>query len=276
MKPFPRFLFYSALLMGLTTCTKQDDSNSAEPLATIETAIPNGLIPGSALTLKGKNFLTVQSVKLANTSVAASEFIRTGPDELSFKVPQGTTAGKICVVNQNGEGEWKDMALITNGELTTDNVGVNVGSPVQGYYQDQCSPKWFMYCYNGQCLIYRRGSGERPIGAPAGYVCEKYYTTEQLSGSTYEVYTNSGTTKVTLKFELKKNSQEYTGMVIIEVNGTTYLGSMLKKTSGGSIVAYSLTDGQAIKLCNPYPNQAAINSVPDTKCRESRPCATCQ
>ncbi|WP_421829631.1 hypothetical protein [Larkinella sp.] len=275
MKALYHLLFCFGLLTGLTTCKDRDnDSDSAEPLAVIATAIPNGLIPGSALTLKGRNFLTVTSVKLANTTIPASDFIRTAPDELSFKVPMGTTAGKICVVNQNGQGEWKDMALITSGVLTADNVGVNVGSLVQGYYSDACSPQWFMYCLNGACLVYRRQTRAVPVGAPAGATCEKYYSVEQISGSSYEVYPND---KVTLKFELKKNSQEYTGMVIMIMNGTTYLGNMVKKNSGGSLIGYSVIDGQTLKLCNPYPNPpAGFYGQPAQLCAEFKPCTNCQ
>ena len=253
-------------LIGLNSC-KKDDATPSDPVAIIETAIPNGLIPGSALTLKGKNFLTVASVKLANTTVPASSFIRTATNELSFRVPQGTTAGKVCIVNEKGQGEWKDMALITSGNLTTDNVGVNVSGITQGYYSDTCSPRWFVYCYNGVCLIYRRQATIDPN-------CDKYYSIQQIGGSRYEVYPHP---TMTIKFELKDNTQDYTGLVILEANGITYLGSMVKKTLGGNIVAYSVTDGQELKLCNPYPTKIFTDSTsPYTLCTQNAPCTTCR
>lgn len=270
---------YLVLLAGITDCKKTPENpQSPEPLAIIETAIPNGLIPGSALTLKGKNFLTVTSVKLANTTVPASDFIRTAANELSFKVPLGTTAGKICVVNQNGQGTWKDMALISSGVLTADNVGTNVTTPVQGYNSDECTPDWFMYCLNSTtCLIYRRGTGLPPIGGPASATCTQYYSTTQLAGSSFEVYTHP---KATLKFELKKNSKEYTGLVIMEISGVTYLGSMAKNSSGriGSIVGYSVVDGTVQRLCNPNASSTTkLSGNPELRCNTAPfPCATCQ
>lgn len=242
------------LLTALFSCrSKEPEANVG---AIIDTAIPNGLVPGAALTLKGRDFGTVQSVQFANTTVAAGTFMRTATNELTLRVPSGTQAGTVRVVSEKGPGQPKQMTLLTDGSgLTADNVSTNVGNITQGYVSDLCNPKWFMFCLRGSCLSFYN-----PVTTANG--CSQYgFTIEQILGVKYNVY-KSTDAFLTLKYEQNKNGVGFTGFVIIEtLDGNTYLGNTLKN---GSVVGYSIRDGSVIKLCQPvYTSQGS-----------ARPCST--
>lgn len=262
MKPYVvQLICWCGLLAVLSACP----SNDPELGAVIETAIPNGLVPGSALTLKGRDFGAVQSVKFANDSVTASEFIRTATNELTLKVPPGAQAGEVRVVSENGPGHPKQMALLTgNTGLTVDNVNTNVTGITQGYVANLCVPEFFVFCYNGACIGYYRGRNKD---------CDTYYSVEQITGKKYEVFRPISTTyeQVVLKFEIKGSGTGYTGLVLAQLpNGDNYVGSILKNNS---VIAYSIRDGSELKLCK--PDMTGFNPNGGRLCPPDR-CSACQ
>lgn len=266
MKPYVvQLICWSLLLTVLLACR----SKTPKPVgAIIDTAIPNGLVPGSALTLKGHDFGTVTSVQFANTSVASGTFIRTATDELTLKVPLNTQGGEVRVVGEKGPGQPKQMNLLTGDSgITADNISTTAGGITQGSYSDDCSPGWFIYCLQGTCLIYYYRVRRPRVGAPANSTnesdyCQQSFTTESIGGSSYEVYKHE---KATLKFEKQNNSSSYTGFVcIVTPDGKIYWGNVTKT---GSIVGSSVADGSVIQLCRPLKADNSIRAQPTFYCQ---------
>lgn len=266
---FVQLLIWAGLLTVLSGCR----SKAPEAVgAIIETAIPNGLVPGSALTLKGRDFGTVQSVKFANTTVAVGSFIRTATGEVTLKVPIGTQAGEVRVVGEKGPGQPKQMALLTGGGPgpTLDNVSTNVNTVTQGYFFDNCNPEFMLYCYKGACIGYLHHNRNTD---QASCVNEKFYTVETIGGAQYEVYKpyRINYQQVILKFEKRSAGSGYTGLILIQTpDGNTYAGSVLKD---GNLAGYSLNDNSVLKLCKPNP--FVVPNGRGSLC-EGNGCSTCQ
>jgi len=264
-----QLICWGSLLTVLSACPSKDPEVMG---AIIETAIPNGLVPGSALTLKGRDFGTVQSVAFANTTVAVGSFIRTAVDEVTLKVPIGTQAGNVQVVGEKGPGQPKTMALLTGySGITADNVSTNVTTVTQSSFSDECSPNFMLYCYKGACVGYLRDNRTTSI---AQCVNQKFYTTETIGGSQYEVYKpyQASHQQVILKYQKQSTGSGYTGLVLMQTpDGNIYAGSVLKD---GNLAGYSLNDGSALKLCKPNPF-VAPNSKSNL-CAGGNSCSTCQ
>ena len=270
MKSFILQLICLGGLLLFSTCSKNPE---AQPGAVIETAIPNGLVPGSALTLKGRDFGAVTSVQFANTSVASGQFMRTEINELTVKVPIGTQPGTVRVAGEKGPGQPKQMALLTGGSgLTADNISTGVNTITQGYFSDDCSPGVFLFCYKGGCIEYRKATNNT---TGSGRPCTVYHTVERIAGADYEVFKPRDTNRpqLVLKFEKNSTGTGYTGLVRAETpNKDDYVGSLLKD---GSIVAYSLKDGSELKLCKPNLSGSGIIPEFTLQC-PTNGCTACQ
>jgi hypothetical protein len=113
------------------------------PAATISKAIPNGLIPGSSLTLKGTNFFNIQSILLPNgKKINQTEFIAIDADHVTIKLPYELLTGKVQIENQYGYGEPLSLEMITAGEgLNADNIANgNIGIGSLGGISRLCNP----------------------------------------------------------------------------------------------------------------------------------------
>lgn len=113
------------------------------PASAISKAVPNGLIPGSALTLKGDDFFDVQSVVLPNGSkISRKEFIAMGSNEVTIKLPDAITEGNFQVVSQYGAGNTLSLNMINGGGgLNGENIAngpTGIGSI--GGVSRQCGP----------------------------------------------------------------------------------------------------------------------------------------
>lgn len=265
-----QLICWGGLLTVLSACRSKEPEVVG---AIIETAIPNGLVPGSALTLKGRDFGAVTSVQFTNTSVVSGQFMRTETNELTVKVPIGTQAGDVRVAGEKGPGQPKTMALLTGGYgLTADNVSTNLNTVTQGTFSDDCSPSVFLFCYKGGCIEYRRDDAGT---TSSGRTCITYYTIERIAGADYEVFKprDINRPQVVLKFEKSSNGIGYTGLVRVEApNKDNYMGSQLKD---GSIVVYSLKDGSELKLCKPNLAGSGIDPRFTLQC-PANGCTACQ
>lgn len=259
----------------VTLCTCSTKSPDTSPGAIIENAIPNGLVPGSALTLKGRDFGAVQSVQFANVNVAASNFIRTATNELTLKVPANAQAGDVRIVGEKGLGQPRQMALLTGASgLTTDNVSTNVGTITQGYFSDVCSPTYMSFCYKGACVGYLIENSRKTSECEQGYwAIEK--SVETIAGSEYDVFKpRAKYQQLILKFEKNRNATGYTGFVFLQTpNGDTYAGNVLKDRN---IMSYSLRDGSELKLCRTDLGNHFPSNRDDLCPRSGGGCSTCQ
>ncbi|RYC66902.1 IPT/TIG domain-containing protein [Spirosoma sordidisoli] len=84
--------------------------------------VPTGVIPGSALTLRGTNFGTVSQVRFTSGTVARDQFIRIAADEITLKVPANTQSGLVQLVNENGAGPGVQFDVVAGGD------GLNAGN----------------------------------------------------------------------------------------------------------------------------------------------------
>ncbi len=147
----PKFSQVSELQLTVQTAGGTISRNfTVAPASEIKTAIPNGLIPGSALTLKGAGFYEIQSIRLPGGKVVSkSELIRNEENDITFKVPAGVSSGEVKLVSQYGEGKAQSLSLITGGTgLNADNIAnntTNVGSI--GAVSNLCRPVVFKDCY---------------------------------------------------------------------------------------------------------------------------------
>jgi hypothetical protein len=126
-----------------TTGGEAQHTFTGAPASTISMAVPNGLIPGSALTLKGKDFYDVQAVILPNGSkVNAKEFLTKGNDGITIKLAENITTGNFKIENQYGVGNAVSLNMINGGGgLNPDNIAngpTGIGSV--GGISRQCFP----------------------------------------------------------------------------------------------------------------------------------------
>lgn len=120
------------------------------PASKILTTVPNGLIPGGALTLKGSNFFEVQSVLFSDKkTVSANEFFRVESNEVTFKVPAGSNAARVTVVSQYGTGEDLALNLINGGAgLNSDNIANSVNQMTSiSFLNNGCGTEKYQYYY---------------------------------------------------------------------------------------------------------------------------------
>jgi hypothetical protein len=120
------------------------------PAAQISTAIPNGFIPGSALTLKGSNYYEVQFVTLpGGKTINKNEFLRSQSNEVTFKLPNNINKGTISIVSQYGVGEEFALDVINGGAgLNSDNIitGVNQMTSI-GFLNNGCGSEKYQHYY---------------------------------------------------------------------------------------------------------------------------------
>jgi len=165
----PEFSTVGQLKLTVSTAggTVSRDFTGA-PAAKIASAVPNGIIPGSALTLKGINYYQIQSILLpGGATVSAASFIKNEPGEVTFIVPDKTPAGAIRIVNQYGSGEKQDLSLVSGGSgLNADNIANSPGSIGSvGSLNRTCDPFVFKQ-YSIEYLP--AGSTTPPAAIPGG------------------------------------------------------------------------------------------------------------
>lgn len=208
------------------------------PQAEINAVYPAGLVPGSALTLKGKNFLDVRSVQFKNTSVAASEFILNTANSVTLRVPAGTQPGEVRIVHAYGAGKDTALAILRGpGGLTTDNLAS--GLPILPFGSlDSCAISLLAYCLEGKPVVFLQNS------VPCN---ETYVSSEKIGNEVYEVY---GSTRFNLNagviLKAEKTGISYTGFVLLVFNNELFTGNLLKD---GTIVLVSTNSGAPLKLC---------------------------
>lgn len=118
-------------------------SFTGAPASVISMAIPNGIIPGSALTLKGKNFFDVQEIVLpGGGKIARIEFLSIKSNEVTIKLPESASGGDFQVVSQYGAGESLRISFLNGGGgLNGDNIAngpTGIGSV--GALSRPCNP----------------------------------------------------------------------------------------------------------------------------------------
>ncbi|MEZ0609417.1 IPT/TIG domain-containing protein [Fibrella sp. WM1] len=254
--------FSSLADVAVTVRTSGGTSNAwnfkGAPTPSIDKArcVPTGLIPGSALTLKGSHFNTVSEVWVGNAAVPASQFIRSSADEITLKVPAGVTNSDVNVriVNQYGTHAGENFALVTSGSgLNTGNVGTGSTTPILSYQSDACRPNYFLFCYNGKWVKYYVDNN--PLTGAVGCETGIFYTTSTLGGSAYNVYTERYTAAAppfTLMLELTSDKKQFTGFVVLTApNGERFFGNVVKsgQINAGDIIAMSPTTGTVVRLC---------------------------
>ncbi|MGF7216223.1 hypothetical protein GGR92_002388 [Spirosoma lacussanchae] len=255
--------FGSVQTVAITIQTAGGLSNEGRftgaPQATIsQTPVPNGLIPGGPLTLRGTHFSSVTGIDFMNdngevtATVNAASFLSNESGSCMIKVPVEATATSIRVNNEFGHGKPYSISKLSGSDaINTGNVATNVGSITTGVISDGCDPASFFYCSpnRGYEIGFKYFSSR----------CNtKGYVTEQLEGRLFETYvayrytTGAALIATDDLLKLERNSQNtaYTGAVIIIAgnNGkpVTYVGNM---TKAGDIYAYSVLNGALFKMC---------------------------
>ena len=260
--------------------TADGQSFTGAPALVIDkkSCIPAGMIPNAFITLKGKNFGKVTQVNFSNTTVVSNQFTFNDHNGIiTLKVPAITQSGKIWMVNEYGSSQGVQFDLLTAGDgLNTSNIATSVGNIATGSISDQCNPSSFFYCISGsvQGKVYgfkrylRKPALIKKPGEPDQDFfpqCTNYdgFAIEIIADREYEVYNtqyifdNSASTISVFEYKLKleRKSQDaddivkviYTGNVIIEKNGQTYMGSMISPNN--DIYAYSIKDGSPLRMC---------------------------
>lgn len=245
------------------------------PVATIDKSrcVPAGLVPGAFITLRGSNFNDVSQVQFANGAVYSSQFYDVKGDEITLKVPAGTSAGDVRIVNQYGTSAGVSFGLLTGGSgLNTGNVSTSTSTLLLSYQSDSCRPNFFLFCYNGKWVKYYIDSNplsNNPVGA-----CEKgpFYTTETIRSSSFNVYTERNTTVTPafrqLKLELSTDRTQFTGFVILVAqNGEVFYGNVIKpgQSNAGDIIATSPTSGTIVRLCA-FKNEGSTQQISGQAC----------
>ncbi|MCY7351030.1 MAG: IPT/TIG domain-containing protein [Cytophagaceae bacterium] len=236
------------------------------PQAEITATYPAGLVPGSALTLRGKDFLDVASVQFKNTSVPASEFILDTPNSVTVRVPAGTQSGDVRVIHQFGAGKSTPLNLLrgTTG-LTTDNIAASLTTLTFGSL-DSCATSLMAFCNQGKLLVFLRNS------LPCN---ETHSTSEKIAGDIYEVFADTRfklNVGATLKAE--KVGSSYSGFIMLLYNSELHTGNVLKD---GSIALVSVNSGTTTKLCRALPAGGGTNlQVLPLPVAKSLRCGACE
>lgn len=280
--------FNSLADVAITVRTSGGTSNSwnfkGAPAPSIDKSrcVPAGLIPGSALTLKGSHFNSVSEVWLGNTAIPASQFIRTAENEITLKVPAGINKSDVRVVNQFGSHAGVGFDLVTSGNgLNTGNVGTGSTTLTTTPLYDGCSPENFIYCYNGSYASYP--IVDNPVNPDATQFCRTcagypagkcpYYDvdTEIVKGATYWRFSKTKSSRplpFTIYYERSRNA--YTGFVILTtMSGGYYLGNVVKEglPNAGDIYAQSPFDGSVVRLCREFDGSKTSGSIACTTCK---------
>ena len=158
--------------------TADGQSFTGAPALVIDkkSCIPAGMIPGSFITLKGRNFNKVTQVNFSNTTVASNQFTFNDGNGITLKIPANTQSGKIWMVNEYGSSQGVQFDLLTAGDgLSTSNIATSVPQLVTNVISDsRFNPSYFYYC-----MPFREGS-LYPSGFVGGqYIEEKRITNDR-------------------------------------------------------------------------------------------------
>lgn len=118
-------------------------SFTGAPAPKISKAIPNGFIPGSALTLKGSNFFEVQSINLPDgQNISKEDFIASQDNQITIKLPGQLQNGHVTIENQFGNSLPIELQIITGGQgLNADNIASQVtNAGIVGGISRTCNP----------------------------------------------------------------------------------------------------------------------------------------
>jgi len=250
----PEFTSVQQVSLSVTTAGGQVSRNfTGAPAAQITKAIPNGFIPGSVLTLKGVNFYNIQSVQLpSGKSVSPGDFIRNESNDITFKVPAGTSPGDVKIVSQYGDGQALNLSVITGGSgLNADNIATST-TTISLATTNLCNDGFLVFCRKadkGAVYSYFRVFTRTNPSDP----CYLAPTLEIINGVTFEIFPNKKdpygpVADYILKFE-KDSKGLYTGLVIMIRNARTYIGNRAKD----GLIFYAIDDGTVEKLCYAVP-----------------------